>query len=196
MNKEAQDTPKGVNKREATSPLYSEIVTVKKNRHSHSGEYAESESSSKSPDITTGMDDGDDVIHHLSQPIDPANITQIATELRSLMRPELKSLMEDFKPIIKDIVREAIHEATSHLMQEITVLKETNKQLSDRNQELLMKAVDLEKRLIEAERGNDTLEQYSRRNSIRISGIQELLGENTDNLVMKLADDLDEPILI
>ena len=108
MNKEAQDTPKGVNKGEATSPLYSDIVTAKKNRHGHSGEYAESDSSSKSPDITTGMDDGDDVIHHLSQPIDPADITQIATELRSWMRPELQSLMEDFKPIIKDVVREAI----------------------------------------------------------------------------------------
>ena len=154
MNKEAQDTPKEMNKREATSLLYSGVVTVKKNRHGHSKDHAESESSFISPDITTAMDDGDDVVHHLSQAIDPADITQIATELRSLMRPELKSLMEDFKHIIKDIVREAIHEATSHLMKEITALRETNKQLSDRNQELLMKAVDLEKRLIEAERGN------------------------------------------
>ena len=161
MNKEAQDTPKGMNKREATSPLYSEVVTVKKNRHGHSKDHAELESSFISPDITTGMDDGDDVVHHLSQALDPADITQIATELRSLMRPELKSLMEDFKLIIKDIVREAIREATSHLMKEITALKETNKQLSDRNQELLMKAVDLEKRLTEAERGNDTIEQYN-----------------------------------
>ena len=48
--------------------------------------------------------------------------------------------------------------------------------------------------LLEKESLKSRLEQYTRRNSVRISGIPEELSENTDGIVLKLAEKLDVPI--
>ena len=46
-------------------------------------------------------------------------------------------------------------------------------------------------RISKVESDNDSLELYTRRNSVRISGIPEELSENTADKVIKLADKLD-----
>lgn len=49
---------------------------------------------------------------------------------------------------------------------------------------------ELEKRVAVLERDSDALEQYSRRNTIRVSGIPEQNNEITDDVILKLAEDM------
>ena len=198
-----EETPnKGANKREASSPPYSEAVTLKKNRHKPTiqemSSIFEAETTStatcdvsKMGDITQVNTGDGDVVHLISQPMEASDIVQIASELRSLMRPELKSLIQEFSPTIKEVVKEAMQEVA----REIGELKTSNQRLTKANEDLLRKNKELEKRVEEIELGNDALEQYSRRNSLRISGIPELPGESRDELVLKLAGDLDVQLI-
>ena len=75
------------------------------------------------------------------------------------MFPELKSIIEGFKPYIKETVTDAVIEATKHFNTEITQVKVSHSQLSEANDDLAKKNVDLEKRLAEVESANDNLEQ-------------------------------------
>ena len=75
------------------------------------------------------------------------------------MFPELKSIIEGFKPYIKETVTDAVIEATKHFNTEITQVKVSHSQLSEANDDLAKKNVDLEKRLAEVESANDKLEQ-------------------------------------
>ena len=57
------------------------------------------------------------------------------------------------------------------------------------------KICELEKKVDELTQKCDDLEQYSRRNMIRVTGIKENADENTDDLVMKMANELmDTPL--
>ena len=123
-----------------------------------------------------------DAIHLLSQPINPLDIVR-----RSMMLPELKSLITDMVPFIKTIVKEAVSEATGAFNDEVRKLKEDNENFKKVNSAL-------EKRISQAEYDNDALEQYSRRNSVRISGVNEALDEDTDSIVMRIAEKLDVPM--
>ena len=128
-----------------------------------------------------------DAIHLLSQPINPLDIVRIASELRSMMLPELKSLITDMVPFIKTIVKGAVSEATGAFNDELRKLKEDNENFKKVNSAL-------EKRISQAEYDNDALEQYSRRNSVRISGVNEAIDEDTDSIVMRIAEKLDVPM--
>ena len=46
------------------------------------------------------------------------------------------------------------------------------------------------------EADNDALEQYSRRNTVRISGLPEESNEDTDGIVLKVAQELDVPMTL
>ena len=52
----------------------------------------------------------------------------------------------------------------------------------------------LEKRVAKLELENDALEQYGRRNILRVSGIPEEVDEATDDHIIKLANALDVPV--
>lgn len=153
-------------KREATSPLDAQDLLQKKNRHESGGSTASEHS--VLPDAGG--------VHLLSQPMNPVDIVQIASELRSIMLPELKAM-----------VIEAVQEALHTLNQEVSCLKEENQRLSKSND-------DLAKRLTQAEQDNDSLEQYSRRNSIRVSGVPEVASEDTDDVIINIAQSLDVQI--
>ena len=162
-------------KREASSPLYdSGSVIEKKTRH-YSGENAQSQGSlSLSHSVSIDME-ADDItssevpVHVLPQPINPNDIVQIATSLRVLMLPELKL-----------VVREAMEEATKSLQDEVKKLNKDVKDLEEENEDLKKANSELETRLAVVEYETDNLKQYSRRNSLRISGIEEDKDENTD----------------
>ena len=155
-------------KREASSPLYdSGSLTEKKTRH-YSGEDAQSQGSlSRSHSVSIDME-ADDItnsevpVHVLPQPINPNDKVQIATSLRALMLPELKL-----------VVREAMEEATKSLQDEVKKLNKDVKDLEEENENLKKANSELETRLAVVEYETDNLEQYSRRNSLRISGIEE-----------------------
>ena len=155
---------KGANKREASSPLYSEAVTLKKTRHKSNiqgmSSTIEAETMSTATcdvsemgDITQVNTGDGDVVHLISQPIEASDIVQIASELRSLMRPELKSLIQEISPTIKEVVKEAMQEVP----REISELKTSNQRLTKANEDLLRNNKELEKRVEEIELGNDAL---------------------------------------
>lgn len=196
-----KDTPssKSCNKREATSPLYSEVLQHKKpNRQdSTDSSISDLESVIDVADIADKNDirvdgtqadgNGDEAVHVMSQPMNPSDIIKIATELRSMMLPEMKALLEGMMPTIKQIVAEAVKEATDTLGTEVQELKRENQQLVKNNREL-------ERRVIQLESDTDALEQYSRRNTVRISGLPEVPSEDTDSAVLAIARELDVPL--
>ena len=185
---EPQNTPgKGEKskKREASSPLMvQDMQPEKKNRHG-SGSSVSTESSASAFQDVAETDDTSSVpsVHVLSNPINPTDILQIASELRSLMLPEISAIIKQQIPDLKTIVCEAVQAATRPLQEEIQTLKTENDQLKKAY-------TDLEKRIVQIEADKDALEQYSRRNSLRISGIPEQSVEVTDEIVLKLVNDL------
>ena len=116
----------------------------------------------------------------------PADIISIAAELRSLILPEMAALIKNQLPDIKTIVMES----TNTLSMEIKVLREENAKLRANNAKLREDVDKLTQRVDKAETENDTLEQYTGRNSVRISGVPELEGENTDEEVIRIANEL------
>ena len=93
-------------------------------------------------DITQVNTGDGDVVHFISQPMEASDIVQIASELRSLMRPELKSLIQEFSYTIKEVVKEAMQEVA----REIGELKTSNQRLTKANEDLVRKNKELEKR--------------------------------------------------
>ena len=167
-------------KREASSPLDAADTDSKKIRH-HS-----------SASNTSLMDDNDDAstVHVLSQPIHPLDIVNIAKELHALMLPEMANIIKSQLPDIQKIVKES----TDTLSSEIQALRDENAKLSAENTKLWGDVEKLTTRITKAENDNDALEQYTRRNSLPISGIPETEHENTDTLVYKLANQLNSYI--
>lgn len=70
-------------------------------------------------------------------------------------------------------------------------IRDELKQLREENEKLKTACCKLEVRVAKAEAANDSLEQYSRRNSVRISGIPVEENEDTDKIVLELADTMD-----
>lgn len=110
----------------------------------------------------------------------------IAAELRSIMIPEMANIMKGHLPDIRAIVKES----TDTLSSEIQALREENAKLHAENDQLRNDVKSLTTRVAKAESENDALEQYTRRNSVRISGVPEIEGENTEEVVFRLADAL------
>lgn len=168
-------------KREATSPpIADDSVMEKKTRHVtgdgtsaqlHMYDVDSHDVGQVDPMIQDESEDNA-VVHMLTQPLNLNDIIRIATELRSLMLPEVKSA-----------VKEAVKEATAPLQTQINDLKTENSNLKT-------KVVELEKKVATNEANIDSLEQYSRRNTLRISGIPEDATESTDVKVLELAGEL------
>ena len=173
-------------KREASSHLDAAGVNSKKTRH-QSGDSATSEMAiTETTDF--GADGMDEPVHVFTQPVNPTDIVLMARELRSLMLPEISDIINGQLPDIKAAIKTEVTASTKALTTEIQSLRTEN--------EKLRKDVDdLTKRLSKAESDNDALEQYTRRNSVRISGVPEdFNGENTDGIVLKIAEELEVPL--
>jgi len=96
-------------------------------------------------------------------------------------------LKDSFKPILKDLVKDIV---SSIVEDRLTTLEDDNKRLKHENNQLKKRVEDLEER-------SDSIEQYTRRNSVRILGISETQGaEDTDDIVLKMCTALSVPIKI
>ena len=163
----------------ASSPLESDDSDLKKQRHISGG--------SRTYLLEEGETTGDhSTVHLLSQPMAPTDIISIAAELQSLMLPEMAALIKNQLPDIKKIVKES----TDTLSMEIKALREENAKLRADNSKLREDVDKLTQRVDMAETENDALEQYTRRNSVRISGVPEGEGEDTDEEVIRIANEL------
>ena len=68
-------------------------------------------------------------VHVLIQPVNPLDIVQIATELRLMMLPELKTLFSEQLPAMQNMVKTAVKEANSELNKQAKQLDTEVKEL-------------------------------------------------------------------
>lgn len=94
------------------------------------------------------------------------DVLRVAMKVKAIMMEEIETL-----------VKLKVNEATAQLKQDVDFLKDENSKLKD----------DLKKLENTCKSNIDDLEQYSRRSCVRISGIKEEEGENTNDLVLDLA---------
>ena len=177
-------------KRDATSPpIPPKPVIEKKTRE------GSTDDTTDTGDVLEEAAMEEEPAYVFSKPTHPNDIMQIVTELRALMLPEIKNIIKENTPDTKTIVFEAVKKATGSFTEKLnTVVKE--------NTTLREKCTSLEKRVTELEAANsarllenDALEQYGRRNILRISGIPEnTSSEDTDGIVLKLAFDMGAPM--
>ena len=98
-------------------------------------------------------------------------------------------LKETFCGEISTMVTDIITGVLQGLQDRISSLEKSNSELRKENKSLTARVAVLESQA-------DQAEQYSRRNCLRISGYHAQINENTDDIVLKLASDIDSPILI
>ena len=138
------------------------------------------------------------VTHYVSRPMNPSDILSIAHELKQIMLPEIKQTVRDEIPDIETIVHNAVQSAvkavTDVMDQKIEQLAADNAILRKDNENLVKLCSNLENRVAKLEASNDALEQYSRRNSLRISGIPRREQEDTDKIVLDVARSMDVPL--
>ena len=128
--------------------------------------------------------------HVFSKPMHPDDILQIVTELRALMLPEIKHIITENMPDTKSIAYDAVKNATTPLSKTIENLVSDNVELNKKCSELEERVSELESQNAARKAENDDLEQYGRRNILRVSGIPENESEDTDLIVMQVADKL------
>ena len=101
---------------------------------------------------------------------------------------KLSELLKDtFRAEIVGLVDTIVKGVVTGLQDRIESLEKSNKNLQKTNDLLTARVT-----LLEAQA--DQAEQYSRRNCLRISGVPETPDENTDNIVLSIANDIDSEI--
>ena len=162
-------------KRELTSPEFD--LDTKKNRLVSGTE------SSESPDLRFDLE---------PETMDPSlSSAEKSTTHSVIPESEMLKLSEmlktTFKSEIVGLVNCIVEGVVDGLQEQVKKLETTNAQLVEENELLHARIVTLERKL-------DQGEQYSRRNCLRISGIEEKPFENTDTIITKLASDIDSDV--
>ena len=147
-----------------------------------------------------GVDDGDDLFHDsssLDYHLDESTIlenpalssTSIGSGLEEQLLKDSNPAVSTMEGSIKDSLREALRDPEIHQMLASVFQQSLKEEISSLRQTIREKddiINDLTNRL-------DALEQYTRRNSVRITGIPETSGqekEDTDTVVMKVGEAL------
>ncbi|XP_072165322.1 uncharacterized protein [Diadema setosum] len=108
---------------------------------------------------------------------------------------------DEFLAAVKDAVKQAVREEMKEIRQELSMmttqielnesrilsLEVCNDQKSKKIDELERKLLEQREQIQSLENKAKESEQYSRRNCLRVFGIPEVRGENTDDIVLKLA---------
>ena len=101
-----------------------------------------------------------------------------------------EQIRDEIPALVNTSVNTAVTEATKKLKDEIGHLKTENSSLKEENSNLKKSVDKLKSGEKEVKLLADNNEQYSRRNSLRISGIPMENDEITDELVLELATDM------
>ena len=160
-------TPANSNKkRDLSSP--DDLVLLKKNRTDQF--YSESEILSNLTMETTSP----------SKPVAPTQLTLDDAAIKAIANALKDSIQTEISVIIKSTVETAVKGAIEGMQSQISSLQAQNDALRSENKDLKHRVDTLEFR-------SDAAEQYSRRDNVRISGLIEKDGENTDNEVLSMA---------
>ncbi|MCG8048365.1 MAG: Mis12 domain-containing protein [Candidatus Thiodiazotropha endolucinida] len=160
-------------KRELTSPVFE--IDTKKNKIV---------SVASSSEATEVIEHSDNIESEMT-----GEGSSMAEKTTSLVIPDAemlklsKMLKDTFKSEIVGLVNVIVDGVVDGLNEKIQKLEQTNKELSEENGLLKQRVETLERRV-------DQAEQYSRRNCLRISGVNETPTENTDDLILNLAADI------
>ena len=115
----------------------------------------------------------------------------ISTKFCEIITNGIQQQTPDINSIVHNAVDSAVERINETLMKEIKALQKNNEVLSKENKDLKESMAQMEGKILKLEQTADDCEQYSRRNSIRITGITESSNEETDKLVLHMAYDLD-----
>ena len=166
-----------IKKREFTSPVFE--IDTKKNKV-----VSVAEKSEATAEVDIRPDDTESEMADTESSMEkPTSIVIPESEMLKLSI----MLKETFRGEIVGLVNGIVEGVLDGLNEQVSKLEETNKQLSEENGLLRNRVEMLERKVDQAER-------YSRSNCLRISGINETASENTDNIVLKLAADIDTDI--
>lgn len=187
MNNENTPKLKGSKKRELTSPEFD--IEYKKNRFL--SESSESDlNSSLNTDIlykeTSAMNSevGTNSSPMMTDPsLEPTAHASHITIPPSEMLKISEMLQVTFRGEIVHMVDSVVQGVLKGLQDQINSLEKTNLELQKENKSLVARVTVLESQA-------DQAEQYSRRNCLRISGVQEEANENTDDFTLKVANDI------
>ena len=167
------DTPKTVantKKRELSSP--EDSVDFKKTRAANSESDLDiSDLSDISP---PPQDMATETVPHIVIP--PTEMEKLSLMLRETFKEEIETLVQG---IVTGVLK-GLNDRIDGLETNITALQTNNQKLEKENNSLKSRVASLEKIA-------DQSEQYSRRNGLRISGLRENTGENTDDIVTNMA---------
>ena len=103
--------------------------------------------------------------------VPPSELMKISEMLQTTFRGEIVAMVDT---VVQGVLK--------GLREQVTSLQKSNLDLQNENKSLASRVGALESQVNQAE-------QYSRRNCLRISGIQESSNENTDEIVLKMASD-------
>lgn len=118
-------------------------------------------------------------------PIDNLHRNKINIVLNNNMNGEEQPLSQEIDPKVSAYINLAISRAVAAVKAEY---EDKLLKLSNVNTNLQIQVESLEHKVTQLENASDALEQYSRRNSIRISGIEHEEGENVYTKVIELAE--------
>ena len=101
------------------------------------------------------------------------------SELDDQQMKLLDALDDRLESRLSTMISAIVGQVMEKMQTQVTKLQAENKMLTDRVE-------SLERRIGELERAEDSANQYSRRNCLRVSGVKETEGENIDDVVIDL----------
>ena len=123
----------------------------------------------------------------------PENVLEkIAGFMYTTFQPTIAQVAKDsFQSQISELVTTIVSGVLDGLNKKLENLEKRNDDLQKENEDIQKENTELQKRVKTLESAVDAGEQYSRRNCLRVSGVKELTGESTDNIVLDIAEAID-----
>ena len=180
--------PAAQKKRELTSPDFPGEQKKNKPYQSPQTPISETEEVSEMAMVTDNDEgsvsglDGTDQQSNLNITLREADILQISNVLKESFRGDLRLELSDMVKTIVDGVLSGLKEKIQTVERENTALKQEN--------------TDLRARIVKLESAAEASEQYSRRNCLRVSGVPEVENEITDDVILKMASDINVDIAL
>lgn len=113
-----------------------------------------------------------------------AQLNQIGECVQAAIESQLSKVVDRFDSVLATV------------QEHLTVVEKTNNDLRNEVSELKSKVSELEQKVENLTIENQQANQYSRRNSLRLSGIKETEGESTDKIVMDVITAVGAPVSI
>lgn len=179
----ATPTVSTAKKRELTSPEFP--ADLKKNRVTNS---LSDENDSVVSEMESDTETETEIETGSSNKLSLTELHQIAAILRDSLNSDMKETVKDtIKEQLPDMANDIVSKVITGLNERISRLETENERLDKDIKSLRKENKTLKTTVCKLEKAVDAGEQYSRRNSLRMSGVEESNTENTDTIVLDVA---------